>query len=99
MTIPAVIDPLFVLSNRLEAGLWSLIGAAFLISSIRTAGVARRDSILAGITFIIFGASDLVEATTGAWWRPIWLLLWKAACLLIFAILLIRYLRRRTSRG
>jgi hypothetical protein len=34
------------------------------------------------LLFAFFGLSDLVEVTTGAWWRPWWLLAWKAACLL-----------------
>lgn len=32
-----------------------------------------------------FGVSDIIELQTGAWWRPWWLLLLKAACLLSFA--------------
>ena len=69
-----------------------LVGAAY------QRGVVRRDCIVAAITFAIFGASDLVEATTGAWWRPWWLLLWKAACLFAFLVLLVRYVRRRSQR-
>ncbi|MBE7458640.1 MAG: hypothetical protein KJ057_17160 [Phycisphaerae bacterium] len=42
------------------------------------------------MTFLAFGASDVVEADTGAWWRPWWLLAWKAACLAVLLTLLIR---------
>jgi hypothetical protein len=94
----AVIDPTFVLSNHIEAGLWTVIGIGMAIGAVYQRGVVRRDCIVAAITFAIFGASDLVEATTGAWWRPWWLLLWKAACLFAFLVLIIRYVRRRSQR-
>ena len=91
----SVIDPTFVLSNHVEAGLWSTIGVAMLIASFKQRGVIRTDCILAGVTFLLFGGSDLIEATTGAWWRPWWLFAWKALCVLVFLVLLVRYARRR----
>ena len=91
----AVIDPTFVLSNHIEAGLWSVIAIAIAIAAVYQQGVFRRDCIVAAITFVIFGGSDVVEATTGAWWRPWWLLVWKGACLFALLVLLVRYVRRR----
>src|SRR5438309_168451 len=92
-----VIDPTFVLSNHIEAGLWAAIGIGMLLMSVKHRGVVRKGCVIAGITFVIFGGSDLVEATTGAWWRPWWLLAWKALCLLVFLILLVRYARRKRA--
>ena len=91
------LDPTFVLSNRIEAAFWIAIAIALLLRSIRLTALAKRDARLAACAFAIFGASDLVEATTGAWWRPWWLLLWKGACLLAFLIVLKRYLKHRKN--
>jgi hypothetical protein len=91
----AVIDPTFALSNRLEAAFWALIALGMLVAALRNRGEIRRDCAIAAITFALFGGSDLVEATTGAWWRPWWLFVWKAICVLVFVVLLARYLHRR----
>jgi len=91
------IDPTFVLSNHIEAGLWAAIGVGCAIAAVYQHGVIRKDSVAAAITFVIFGGSDIVEATTGAWWRPWWLLLWKGACLFAFLVLIVRYARRRKT--
>jgi hypothetical protein len=37
--------------------------------------------LIVGTLFVLFGSSDVVEAQTGAWWRPLWLLAWKGVCL------------------
>lgn len=89
------IDPLFVRSNHIECGFWCAIGIGFLIAALFPFGSPRRICVAAAVTFIIFGASDWVEAITGAWWRPWWLLAWKAACLLVLLWLLILHSRRR----
>ena len=89
------IDPTFVLSNRLEAGLWIVVALAMTVAAVRRRHV-RRECMIGAIAFALFGISDLVETTTGAWWRPWWLLAWKAACLVAFLWLLKRYLNLRT---
>jgi hypothetical protein len=91
----AVITRAFVISNYVEAGLWTCIGVGFAIAALRQSGSARRLCWIAAVAFVFFGISDLVESTTGAWYRPIWLLIWKGGCLLVFAWLLIQYLRTR----
>jgi hypothetical protein len=90
-------DSFFVIANYIEAGLWTTISAAFFVHAILSRG--RAQSLVAVITFLAFGISDVVEATTGAWWRPWWLLVWKGTCLVVFAVLLARYvITRRTAR-
>ena len=93
----AVITRAFQISNYIEAGLWSCIGLGFLIAAFRQTGIARRQCAIAALTFVLFGISDLVESTTGAWYRPIWLLIWKGLCLLVFAWLLMKYLKERKT--
>jgi hypothetical protein len=87
------LDPIFVLSNRVEACLWLGIAASLAVAT-RRAG-SRRDCVAAAIAFALFGVSDVVEATTGAWWRPWWLLIWKGGCVIAFLWLLARHVRRR----
>jgi hypothetical protein len=54
---------------------------------------AARPSRGIGITMLVFGASDLVEMRTGAWWSPWWLFAWKAACVLLLLAGFVRYFR------
>src|SRR2546430_2120329 len=60
-------------SNYLEACLWSAIGVGFFVRAV-TQRAQRGDTIIAAIAFVLFASSDVVEAQTGAWWRPWWLL-------------------------
>ncbi len=85
-------------SNYLECAMWCSIGVAFLIRAMMHAD-HRTPVIITGITFLFFGASDYVEAQTGAWWRPVGLLVWKGLCLLIFLILLIRYAKEKRAKA
>ncbi|HYO10163.1 MAG TPA: hypothetical protein VER17_14430 [Tepidisphaeraceae bacterium] len=94
----AAIDPTFVLVNRLEAGLWIAIAVILGIASAYLRGAERRDAIVAAVAFTFFGLSDIVETRTGAWWRPWWLLAWKAACVVAFVVLLAREARRWKRR-
>jgi hypothetical protein len=93
-----MIDERFILSNRLEAGLWCAIGAGFAIAAFIKPKAVRTDCLIAAVTFVAFGMSDVVETHTGAWWRPWWLLVWKAVCVLGFLVLLVRYRMRTRAR-
>ena len=95
----AAIDPTFVLSNRIEAGLWIGISVILLVAQSHLRGMERKDALIAACGFAVFGISDLVEARTGAWWRPWWLLVWKGLCVVLLLVLLIRHTRRRKRRG
>jgi hypothetical protein len=81
-------------TNLIECALWCVIGIGFLFRAIAKPR-QRATALLAGATFLLFGASDYVESHTGAWWRPWWLLVWKGICLLIFLILIVQYIRNR----
>ena len=74
------IDRAFALANRFEAGLWLLIASALLCAIRGRMRVVQLRLALAAALFAAFGGSDVVEASTGAWWRPWWLLTWKTAC-------------------
>jgi hypothetical protein len=94
----AVITPEFRLANYAEAALWVIIGAGFLASAAR-GPAARRTKLVAALAFIFFGASDAVEASTGAWWDPWWLLVWKGACIATFLTLVVHYFIRKRKPG
>lgn len=90
-------DSFFVISNWIEAGLWFAIGLAFFVRAWTNPGI-RRMTAPASLAFVAFGVSDIVETHTGAWWRPVWLLIWKATCVGVFACLLWKYVRSRGDR-
>lgn len=83
----------FQISNIMECGLWILLSMIMAIVSWRTRAIARRLASLAVPILFIFGISDLVEASTGAWWRPWWLFVWKALCVAALLALACTYYR------
>jgi hypothetical protein len=93
-----VIGPFFKQSNCVEASFWIAIAAAVLLWARRRRALGPVTYVLAA-TLVLFGVSDLVEAQTGAWWRPWWLLVWKGMCLAVFVGLLVRARRARVQRG
>src|SRR5687768_9334890 len=96
MSISAL--PFFRIGNHLEAAFWIVVAVGFAAAAVRRNGPVRRRCWIAAVTFLLFGTSDLVEAETGAWYRPVWLLVWKAGCLGVIAWLLVGYVRLRRSR-
>jgi hypothetical protein len=95
--IGQIITREFRISNYIEAGLWISIAAGFVFAALKYGGVIRRRCWIAAVVFLLFGLSDLVEAGTGAWYRPIWLLLWKGGCLVVMGWLLFVYFRERRA--
>ena len=93
--ILAVITREFVYLNSIEAGMWIALGLGAAVQALRFRGPVRRDLVVLAIDLIAFGISDIIETRTGAWWRPWWLLAWKAACVFAFLWLLKRHVTRR----
>lgn len=61
--------------NFAEAWLWFGLAVAIAVRGGRLPGARSGAGWL-----VLFGGSDLVEMFTGAWWEPLWLFCWKAAC-------------------
>jgi hypothetical protein len=91
-------DGFFQTANFIEAALWGVIGIGFVLYAGLPRTTTRRTPLIAAATFLAFGLSDVIEARTGAWWRPWWLLVWKGVCIGIFATMLWRYVVTRASR-
>ncbi len=83
--------------NLIEAGFWIIFGVVLILGLWRQAGRLTPFSLIPGLVVILFGLSDLVEARTGAWWRPWWLLLWKAVCLFGMVVCFLSYRKARTA--
>ena len=74
----------FEIVNWTEVFLWPTIGLGCFFASIKK-GADRKTLWIVGTAFILFGLSDYIELQTGAWWKPIGLLLLKAGCIAVFA--------------
>ena len=101
--MPVITDE-FRYLNLLEAGLWIAVAVVSAGIGLRRAGRVRHRCLVLAAAMIAFGASDVVETRTGAWWRPWWLFAWKAACVAVFLALLVEHYRarslaRRLQRG
>ncbi len=91
-------DPFFVWANWIESGLWSALGIGFALYSLRGAVEHRRRARMAAGVLVVFGMSDLVEAQTGAWYRPWWLFVWKAICVAGLLGLVVTHYRARSRK-
>ena len=76
-------DDFSAIANRFEAGLWFVVAATFLVRSFIVPKDLRKICWTLASAFLLFGVSDIIEAETGAWWRPLWLLALKGGCLLV----------------
>ncbi len=85
--------------NLVEAGFWISFGLVVLLGLCKRARRVTAFTIITAAIIVLFGVSDLVEAQTGAWWRPWWLLVWKADCLAGMALCLWTFLRVRSEPG
>lgn len=83
--------------NYFEAGLWFTIALTVFFRSKNLQPDLKRLGTIVSISFILFSFSDIVEASTGAWWRPLWLLGLKGLCILSFVYCWIKYNKIKTS--
>ena len=86
---------LFEIANYAEAVVWFAMALYCVTRAITT---RRANLWLLTIALLLFGASDVVEVRTGAWYRPWWLLAWKTACVLTILGVAIPYIRARQKR-
>lgn len=76
--------------NAVEAVWWWLVAALVLRPSLLPGRLKRAERWTLAATFLLFGVSDVIEIRTGAWWRPVWLMLMKIACIAAFIAVTVR---------
>jgi hypothetical protein len=80
--------------NFAEGLWWISLGIA--VSVLAFKSTEKKLLLFFGAAVLaLFGISDFVEIQTGAWWRPWWLLIWKAGCIILGLITLILYFKKR----
>jgi hypothetical protein len=85
--------------NFIEAGVWFVLAVMLFVYAFRGEKRLRPTLFLIVATLAVFGGSDLVEARTGAWWKPWWLFAWKAACVIILFFGFLNYYRMTKKRS
>lgn len=87
--------------NFYEALFWFLIGIILLATALldKSKRAYRTNLIISSFLFLVFGVSDLIEIKTGAWWRPIGLLLMKAGCIVGFLYCFAQYSKIKKSQS
>ncbi|MFZ2727117.1 MAG: hypothetical protein WAX77_12750 [Methylococcaceae bacterium] len=83
--------------NYFESGLWFIIALVLFLKRNNPNAELKKLTITLSISFIVFSISDVIEASTGAWWRPLWLLGLKALCILSFSYCWICYNKIKNS--
>jgi hypothetical protein len=86
-----------VYGNQCEAWVWLRIAILLGARAISPGHRPTAVGVSSIAVLVAFGLSDLVEARTGAWWRPWWLLVWKASCLAALSLLAYAHFRNRVS--
>ncbi len=87
--------------NYIESVLWLLISIALCMAAVKN-GRRHPDfkvTIVGCIGFLVFSISDVIEAKTGAWWKPLWLLLMKLACIATFVGCYFKYKKVRKGNA
>jgi len=87
------------LFNILEAVYWSLLGVGLWIALRRRPLPIPRTAAYLSVTLLVFGLTDVIEVTTGAWWKPWWLAVLKVACGVVIVFAAARLWRQASVRN
>ena len=85
--------------NLIEAVFWIIAGLGMALATLVRGKGLRTLGFTTSVVLALFGISDLVEAKTGAWWRPPWLLFWKAGCIIALCACATAYYRIKIRRA
>jgi hypothetical protein len=72
---------MLALFNGCEAALWWALAIVVAVKFGRKQSPAQPTARWAVMWLVLFGISDVIEISTGAWWRPWPLLALKGTCL------------------
>ncbi len=79
------------LFNLCEGLLWISIALVCIKFRVFIKQKTKNIDYIAAGFLILFGISDFIEMYTGAWWEPLWLLIWKVLNFFILAIIYLRF--------
>ena len=83
--------------NIAEAFFWMAIALAIAVRARRAHPDLRRIGFIVAAAFVAFAGTDLIEIKTGAWYRPLWLLVYNAVCIAFIVGCYAKYLLLRKS--
>ena len=83
--------------NIAEALVWIVIALVIATRASFARPGPRRIGFIASAAFVAFAGTDLIEAKTGAWYRPLWLLAYNAVCVALLAGCYGKYLSLRNA--
>lgn len=88
--------------NVFEACLWIFCGGVSVSMGWPYPGRYRTPALIAGVLFVLFAVSEVIEVRTGAWWIPWWLAVYKGviiACLIATCVVVVVRQKRRRERA
>ena len=83
--------------NTAEALVWIVIALVIAARASFPRPSPRRIGFIASAAFVAFAGTDLIEAKTGAWYRPLWLLAYNAVCVAFIVGCYVKYLSLRNA--
>ncbi|MEN8252016.1 MAG: hypothetical protein ABFQ53_00330 [Patescibacteria group bacterium] len=84
--------------NLVEGIYWVSLGIFVLTLSKIISSKYQKLTLFASGTLILFGLSDFIEISTGAYWEPWWLLALNIFCILGLIVSFIWYIKLRYSK-
>lgn len=84
--------------NGIEAAWWFAVATLIVFHPTIRMKLSRGHRLWAALWLFAFGLSDVIEIFTGAWWRPLGLLLLKACCVSALAGQAIYFLWGKVKR-
>lgn len=83
--------------NIAEALVWIVIALVIAARASFARADRRRIGFIASAAFLAFAGTDLIEANTGAWYRPLWLLVYNVVCVAFIVGCYVKYLSLRNA--
>lgn len=81
--------------NFWEGWFWIVLSVGTLATTITKQKRIGWFSVGLFVLLVLFGLSDFVEMRTGAWYKPWWLFVWKAFCVVGFVLMWFAYRKRK----
>ena len=83
--------------NIAEALVWIVIALVIAARASFARPGPRQIGFIASAAFVAFAGTDLIEAKSGVWYRPLWLLAYNAGCVAFIVGCYVKYLSLRNA--